>query len=291
MRGRKPRSTQTKKLTGNPGGRPLNAREPEPPPLDAWNPPLGELTDPVALAEWNRLAPLLRAARQITEADRGVLVALCVEWARYLDATREVRTQGLVIKASRRATRCRTRTWRSPRARSATARGSGRNSGSRHRADRASKCRGSTRRAIPMSAPSPSLTNRRAARPDPCTSSIGTRATSSAARSWRGKYHRLACVRHLRDRAREAARARVPVPLRSRARRSVLPVRRDAPALQGRMGRAARSRSKPHQQFRLGSLLRVGPSRHGLAALPHRLQRNPAEERQDRSKRRSSRFT
>lgn len=53
---------------------------------------------PVAADEWRRLAPLLRKARAITEADRTALVALCLEWARYLEATAKVQQSGLVIQ-------------------------------------------------------------------------------------------------------------------------------------------------------------------------------------------------
>jgi P27 family predicted phage terminase small subunit len=41
---------------------------------------------------------MLRLCKQITEADRSALVALCLEWARYLDATVKVRVLGLVVK-------------------------------------------------------------------------------------------------------------------------------------------------------------------------------------------------
>jgi P27 family predicted phage terminase small subunit len=41
---------------------------------------------PAAAAEWTRLAPILRRRRQVTEADRGALMALCVEWDRYIEA-------------------------------------------------------------------------------------------------------------------------------------------------------------------------------------------------------------
>lgn len=99
MRGSKPQSTRTKRLKGNPGQRPLNEAEPEPPPLGDWEVP-PELDSPAARAEWGRLAPMLRAARQITAADRGALVALCIEWARYLEAMGEVKKRGLVIKAA-----------------------------------------------------------------------------------------------------------------------------------------------------------------------------------------------
>jgi P27 family predicted phage terminase small subunit len=55
--------------------------------------------DEFARGEWARLAPMLRRARQVTEADRAALVALCLEWSRYIDATRRVQRLGPVIKA------------------------------------------------------------------------------------------------------------------------------------------------------------------------------------------------
>jgi P27 family predicted phage terminase small subunit len=102
MRGRKPKPTQQKILEGNPGKRALNRQEPDPPPLDAaaFDVPPTELSGaPVACAEWVRLAPMLRRCRQITDADRSALIALCLEWARYLEATRQVALLGLVVKA------------------------------------------------------------------------------------------------------------------------------------------------------------------------------------------------
>jgi P27 family predicted phage terminase small subunit len=92
MRGTKPKSTAQKRLEGNPGKRALNEREPQPPGLDAsFDAPPPELEGrPVALTEWARLVPMLRRCRQITEADRSALIAVCLEWARYLDATSKV---------------------------------------------------------------------------------------------------------------------------------------------------------------------------------------------------------
>jgi len=99
-RGTKPKPTALRQLEGNPGKRPLNQDEPQPPPLAASGdaPPPELLDHPRALAEWVRLAPMLRAARQITEADRSALVAVCLEYARYIEATQKVRTLGLVVK-------------------------------------------------------------------------------------------------------------------------------------------------------------------------------------------------
>ena len=88
-------------MEGNPGHRALNDREPQPPAPDAaFDAPPHELAEHVtAAAEWRRLAPMLRQARQVTEADRGALIALCLEWGRYVDATKEVKRLGLVVKA------------------------------------------------------------------------------------------------------------------------------------------------------------------------------------------------
>lgn len=88
MRGRKPQPTAARELAGNPGRRPLNDNEPAPPAVDdTFDEPPTELADsPVASAEWRRLAPMLRRCRQVTEADRAALIALCIEWDRYLEA-------------------------------------------------------------------------------------------------------------------------------------------------------------------------------------------------------------
>src|SRR5262245_35831567 len=99
-RGTKPKPTARRKLEGNPGRRPFNVQEPQLPPLppiDAL--PTELLGDAVASAEWARLVPLLRRARAISEGDRSALLALCQQWARYLDANGRVATAGMVIKA------------------------------------------------------------------------------------------------------------------------------------------------------------------------------------------------
>jgi P27 family predicted phage terminase small subunit len=93
VRGRKPKPSAEKALEGNPGKRPINDDEPQPPPVeDAFDLPPAELDDVEgqslagARQEWARLAPLLRRCRLVTEADRSALLALCLEWARYLEA-------------------------------------------------------------------------------------------------------------------------------------------------------------------------------------------------------------
>jgi len=100
-RGRKPKPTAQRKLEGNPGKRALPIDEPVLPPAapEADAPPLELLGDLVAQAEWSRLAPMLRTAAVLTEADRGALIALCQQWSRYLEANRNVALAGMVVRA------------------------------------------------------------------------------------------------------------------------------------------------------------------------------------------------
>ena len=35
----------------------------------------------------------------LTDADRNALIAVCLEWARYLDATKKVAELGMIVKA------------------------------------------------------------------------------------------------------------------------------------------------------------------------------------------------
>ena len=87
-------------LRGNPGKRRINPHEPRPAAVDAaFDTPPGELTgDQVAIDEWRRVAPMLRACRLVTEAERPVLLALCQSWSRYLEATARVRELGIIIQ-------------------------------------------------------------------------------------------------------------------------------------------------------------------------------------------------
>lgn len=101
MRGRKPKPTRQREFEGNPGKRPLKQDEAQPPaPAETFDEPPEELADnKFAAAEWRRLAPMLRRLRLVTDADRGALIAVCLEWARYIDATKKVALLGMVVKA------------------------------------------------------------------------------------------------------------------------------------------------------------------------------------------------
>jgi hypothetical protein len=85
LRGQKPHPTSLRRLHGNPGKRAYNRLEPEPPLMAPGGTPEELAGNVVAIREWERLAPMLRAVRQITEADRSGLIALCLEWSAYLE--------------------------------------------------------------------------------------------------------------------------------------------------------------------------------------------------------------
>jgi len=95
MRGRKPKPTRVKEVTGNPGKRPLNDQEPQ---LAAGVPDIPAHLNDVARAEWERIAPQLAAAGVLTQADRAALAGYCVAWARWVEAEEKVRASGLLLK-------------------------------------------------------------------------------------------------------------------------------------------------------------------------------------------------
>lgn len=103
--GRRPQPTALKVLRGNPGKRRLNPNEPRIPVADqSFDTPPAELgADVAAVAEWRRVAPMLRAAGLISESERSALMALCQQWSRYLAAHAQVIALGMVIEGPRGA--------------------------------------------------------------------------------------------------------------------------------------------------------------------------------------------
>jgi len=98
--GRRKQPAALKLLRGNPGKR----RGPNlpPPPIgpDFDTPPL-ELTDnDRARHEWQRVAPLLRESGYVGDAERSTLLALCLEWATYLEAQTKLRKSRLKKNAT-----------------------------------------------------------------------------------------------------------------------------------------------------------------------------------------------
>jgi phage terminase small subunit len=91
MRGRRPKPTPLKVLTGNPGKRPLNKNEPRPDVLIPECPPeLG----PVARREWDRVVGDLAALRLLTNLDRAALAAYCGAYALWAEATEAIHGLG-----------------------------------------------------------------------------------------------------------------------------------------------------------------------------------------------------
>lgn len=98
MRGRKPVPTALKILRGNPGKRALPTQEPTPAPAPI-TPPATLKGD--ALAEWDRIAPLLSAAGLLTQLDPFALTLYCEAYADWSEAKRQIDKFGTVIKGAK----------------------------------------------------------------------------------------------------------------------------------------------------------------------------------------------
>jgi P27 family predicted phage terminase small subunit len=96
MRGRRPKPTRLKMLTGNPGKRPMNDHEPRPEPAVPECP--AEL-GPVARREWDRLVGELAALRLLTNLDRAALAAYCGAYALWAEATEAIQRFGSMVKS------------------------------------------------------------------------------------------------------------------------------------------------------------------------------------------------
>jgi P27 family predicted phage terminase small subunit len=96
MRGRRPKPTRIKILTGNPGKRALNKREPRPDPaVPACPPELG----PSAQREWDRLVGDLSKFHLLTNLDRAALAAYCGAYALWAEATEAIQKYGSMVKS------------------------------------------------------------------------------------------------------------------------------------------------------------------------------------------------
>jgi P27 family predicted phage terminase small subunit len=95
MRGRKPTPTRLKLVTGSPGGRYLNRREPKP---DIKLPTCPAHLCPTAKAEWKRLARQLHDLGIITDLDRAALAGYCQAYGRWVEAERKLHETPLLIK-------------------------------------------------------------------------------------------------------------------------------------------------------------------------------------------------
>ena len=96
MRGRRPKPTRLKVLTGNPGKHPLNHDEPRPlPEIPDCPPELG----PVARREWDRLVAELGKLKLLTNLDRAALAAYCGAYALWSEATEAIQKFGTMVKS------------------------------------------------------------------------------------------------------------------------------------------------------------------------------------------------
>ena len=96
MRGRKPKPTLLKVLTGNPGKRALNPREPL---VVGGMPDCPDWLDAEAKAEWARITHLLQNMGILSQADRSALAAYCTAWSRWVEAEAQVRKFGMIVKS------------------------------------------------------------------------------------------------------------------------------------------------------------------------------------------------
>jgi P27 family predicted phage terminase small subunit len=96
MRGRRPKPTRLKLLTGNPGKRPLNANEPKP---EVAMPDCPVELGLVARREWDRMATELASLRILTQLDRAALAAYCGAYAMWAEATESIQKYGTMVKS------------------------------------------------------------------------------------------------------------------------------------------------------------------------------------------------
>jgi P27 family predicted phage terminase small subunit len=96
MKGRKPKPTHIKIVTGNPGRRPLNTSEPTP--LQAI-PDCPEHITGLAREEWERMAEDLFECGLLTVIDRVALEGYCVAYARWVDAEEAIKKHGVLVKS------------------------------------------------------------------------------------------------------------------------------------------------------------------------------------------------
>lgn len=96
MRGRKPKPTHLKAITGNPGKRPLNRDEPQPEITIPECP--SELSD-AAKREWDRLVGELSKLHLVTNLDRAALAAYCATYALWAEATEAIHKFGAMVKS------------------------------------------------------------------------------------------------------------------------------------------------------------------------------------------------
>lgn len=95
-RGFAPQPTVLKMLHGNPGKRPLPEGEPTPEPV-GLPPPPENLTEPVAVKEWNKLVEQFDKMKMLGMVDLGILESYCRYWAQWQDAIIKVDGKSVIM--------------------------------------------------------------------------------------------------------------------------------------------------------------------------------------------------
>jgi P27 family predicted phage terminase small subunit len=96
MRGRKPKPTHLKAITGNPGKHPLNHQEPRP---EIAVPECPTELSEAAQREWQRLVGELASLNLLTNLDRAALAAYCGAYALWAEATEAIQKFGVMVKS------------------------------------------------------------------------------------------------------------------------------------------------------------------------------------------------
>ena len=96
--GRKPKPTQLKVVTGNPGRRPLNECEPV---ASSVRPVAPDWLDTEAAMEWSRVTVLLDEIGMLSQTDAAALEAYCVCYGRWKDAERKVVEGGMIVRGAK----------------------------------------------------------------------------------------------------------------------------------------------------------------------------------------------
>ena len=96
----KPKPTAIKRLTGNPGKRPLPQDEPQP---DRTPPKCPAWLQPEARREWRRIVPELERLGLLTLIDRVALAAYCAAYAHWREAEEIMQTEGLTYETVNKA--------------------------------------------------------------------------------------------------------------------------------------------------------------------------------------------
>lgn len=96
MRGRKPKPTAIKVITGNPGKRALNTQEPEYPELGETPP---DFLDEYGKNEWHRVFPMLAGIRVIKAPEAALLAAYCGAFSDFYRLSELSKGKGFITKA------------------------------------------------------------------------------------------------------------------------------------------------------------------------------------------------